>query len=93
MRFIQQDKHNPNTLSVSWMWLPTFIGQNQQLLGELDHVLNAKFPPPIAPSSEDEMQSLLDEIHSFVIEYLDEKLGIPGLNKYLSAIKSVGEEG
>ena len=84
MRFIGVDKNNDNILSVAWMWLPTFIGQNTQLLGELDHALSAKFPTPFEPTEEK-----LDEIHRFVIDYLCVKMQIPGLWNYLLAIENV----
>lgn len=87
MRLIQQNKDKADILEVAWMWLPTFIGQNTALLGELDHVLNAKFSPPIEV---DDVK--LDEIHRFVIDWLCSKLQVPGLWHYLRAIEDVGEE-
>ena len=87
MRFIEVDKHNDKVLSVSWMWLPGFLGQTTALLGELDHVLSAKFPPPFELTAEK-----LDEIHRFVIDWLCEKHKIPGLWHYLRSIEGVGVE-
>jgi hypothetical protein len=87
MRVIQQDRHNPKQLSISWMWLPMFIAQNQQMLGELDHVLAAKFPPPFEPT-----ERKLDEIHRFVIDWICDKINIPGLWHYLRAIEEVGSQ-
>ncbi len=86
MRVIQQYKDNPNIYEIAWMWLPTFIGQNTALLGELDHVLGARFPPPVEISEE-----VLDEIHNFVIDWICEKLNIPGLDLYLKGLEHVGE--
>jgi hypothetical protein len=87
MRFIEVDKHNDKILTVAWMWLPCFIGQNTALLGELDHVLSAKFPPPFEPTEEK-----LDEIHRFVIDWLCDKHKIPGLWHYLRAVEEVNIE-
>lgn len=87
MRLIQQDRHNPQQLAVSWMWLPTFIGQNSQLLGELDHVLSAKFPLPFELTDDK-----LDEIHRFVIDWVCQKIRVPGLWHYLKAIENVNDE-
>jgi len=85
MRFIQEDKHNPKILEVVWMWLPTFIGQNTALLGELDHALAAKFPPPF-----DVTEDKLDEIHEFVVDYICGKHPIfTGLREYLQAVRGV----
>lgn len=86
MRLIQQSKHNPNTLEVVWMWLPTFIGENKQVLGELDHALSAHFPPPVTLSEE-----VLDAMHEFVIEYLCSKFTIVGLEEYLTAVKFIDQ--
>jgi hypothetical protein len=86
MRLIQQDKHNANTLEVVWMWLPTFIGQNTHVLGELDHALAARFPTPLEIGPEK-----LDEIHGYVIDYLCEKFNIPGLRQYLEAVSLVDQ--
>lgn len=87
MRLIQQNKDKSNILEVAWMWLPTFIGQNTALLGELDHVLSAKFPPPLEVDDKK-----LDEIHRFVIAWICNKLQIPGLWHYLRAIEEVNNE-
>lgn len=86
MRLIQQHKDNPKILEVAWMWLPTFIGQNTALLGELDHALAVRFPPPMEATEE-----VLDEIHRFVIDWICEKLNIDGLWHYLRAIESIKE--
>jgi hypothetical protein len=88
MRLIQQDKHNPKRLEITWMWLPMFIAQNQQMLGELDHVLTARFPPPFEPT-----ERKLNEIHRFVIDWICTKIRIPGLWHYLLAVENVGAEG
>lgn len=89
MRFIQQRRDNPNILEVAWMWLPTFIGQNTALLGELDHVLNARYigPKPGEIVVDDQM---LDEINNFTINWIVEKLNIEGLEEYLRAVRHVG---
>lgn len=87
MRFIQQNKDKPNILEVAWMWLPTFIGQNTALLGELDHVLSVRFAPPLEVDD-----AKLDEIHRFVIDWLCGKLNIPGLWHYLRAVEEVNKE-
>jgi len=87
MRLIQQQKDNDKILEVAWMWLPTFIGQNTALLGELDHALSVRFPPPLEVSDK-----LLDEIHRFVIDWICSKLNIPGLWHYLRSIEMVDAE-
>jgi hypothetical protein len=86
MRVIQQHKDNPKVFEVAWMWLPTFIGQNTALLGELDHALSVRFPPPVEISEE-----VLDEIHDFVIEWVCGKLNIEGLEQYLRGLEHIKE--
>lgn len=86
MRLIQQNKDKPAILEVAWMWLPTFIGQNTALLGELDHVLGARFPTPLEVDD-----TKLDEIHRFVIDWVCDKLKIPGLWHYLRAVEHIKE--
>lgn len=86
MRFIQQNRDKPKILEVAWMWLPTFIGQNTALLGELDHVLGARFPTPFEVDD-----AKLDEIHRFVIDWVCDKLKIPGLWHYLKAVENIKE--
>jgi hypothetical protein len=84
MRVIQQHKDNPKIYEVAWMWLPMFIAQNSALLSNLDHALNARFPPPVEVTEEK-----LDEIHDFVIEWVCQQIKIPGLEKYLQAMREV----
>lgn len=86
MRVIQQNKDHPTVLEIAWMWLPTFIGQNSSVLSELDHVLAAKFPPPVEATEEK-----LDEMNEFVIDWIDTRFNIPGLGEYVRGIKHVGE--
>jgi hypothetical protein len=71
-------------LEVNWMWLPTFIGQNNNLLRELDKALEKKFTPPLILTDE-----LLLSIHKYVIEWVDGKIGIKGLSEYLKAVEEV----
>jgi hypothetical protein len=86
MRLIQQHKDNPKILEVAWMWLPTFLGQNTALLGELDHALHSRFPTPLEIDDDK-----LNDIHDFVIEWICGKVKISGLWRYLKAIEYVEE--
>jgi hypothetical protein len=89
MRLIQQRRDNPNILEVAWMWLPTFIGQNTALLGELDHVLNAHYIKPMSGNLVVD-DHVLDEINDFTINWIVGKLNISGLEEYLRAVKHIG---
>jgi len=87
MRLVHPNKHNPQELEVAWMWLPTFLGQNTLLLNKLDKELNAKFPGPLQSDN-----CLLDQIHTFIIDYLCSMAKVPGLRHYLEAVSYVGVE-
>ena len=87
MRFVQQAKNDPSTLEIAWMFLPTFIGQNQALLKELDVLLNKHFPAPFV--CED---ARLDEIHQFIVDHIDQRVKLSGLKEYLLAVCHVGRD-
>lgn len=84
MRVIQVAKDG--AIELSWMWLPTFVGQNYLILRELGRVWEAQFPDGVAHTPEG-----LDEMHEFTINWLCEKFPIPGLYTYLKGIERVEE--
>lgn len=86
MLLVDQDKHDPDILTVHWMWLPTFIGQNQHLLSQLDHALNTRFHPPLELN-----EDLLEEIHEFTLDWLSQQVPVKGLREYLASIRMVNE--
>jgi len=86
MRVIQVAKDN--VIELSWMWLPTFIGQNYQVLKNLESAWKDRFPSGVAIT-----QSSLDEMNEFTIEWLCDQFPIKGLDKYLRAIENVEESG
>lgn len=86
MLLVDQDKHKPDVLTVHWMWLPTFIGQNQHLLSQLDRALNMRFHPPLEVT-----EDLLEEIHEFTLDWLAQQVPVRGLREYLAAIRMVNE--
>ena len=86
MRVIQIAKDN--AIELSWMWMPTFIGQNYGVLKELGKAWEGAFPNGVVVTSEG-----LDEMHEFTIKWLCEKFNINGLYEYLKAIENVEESG
>lgn len=72
-----------STVSLNAMWLPTWIGSNQALIKELDTVLG-----PLVVGKE-LTEKTLDEINGLVITYLISKFNLPGLFRYLDALKFV----
>jgi hypothetical protein len=71
-------------LELTWMWLPTFIGQNYLVLKELEGAWRGEFPGGVP---NDDVG--LDALHNFTITWLAEKFGIPGLDKYLQGITHI----
>lgn len=85
MRVIQVAEDG--ALELSWMWLPTFIGQNHLAQRQLGDAWRRHFPNGIVYSEEG-----LDEVNEFTIDWLLKKFNITGLEQYLRAIKHVGQE-
>ena len=85
MRVIQIAKDG--AIELSWMWLPTFIGQNYAVMRALGEAWKERFPGGVR--SDD---AGLDEMHNFTIDWLCEKFPLPGLKDYLKAIENVQEE-
>lgn len=84
MRLVQQHRDDPTVLEVAWMWLPTFVGQNSEVLKSLDVALADEFPLPLELTDEK-----LDEMHNFVVDKVCEKFQVEGLSAYLQAVKNV----
>lgn len=74
-------------IELSWMWLPTFIGQNYQVTKELGDAWKDQYPEGLPNTSEG-----LDEMHFFTIKWLTEKFAIEGLAEYLSGIGNIKEQ-
>lgn len=82
MRLI--DRTAPGQLAINYMWLPTFIGMNSQLLSELESNLTAHVVGK--PLTEE----LLDSAHSELMDLLVKKFpNQTGLFEYLDGIKFV----
>ena len=72
-------------LEIRWMWLPTFISQNYQLMVELKNAWTRAHPEGVATAAAEEVA------HAFTIQWLSTKLKIYGLGEYLDAIRYVKE--
>lgn len=70
-------------LELNWMWLPTFIGQNFVLLEELRQAVLEKFRGLALDDG------VVWQIHYFALDWLVQKLNIPGLERYLGALAEV----
>jgi len=71
------------TVVLNFMFLPTFIGQNPIIQKELQAEITKLYAgKPVTPA-------LMDEIHHWIIQWLQGKFSIPGLDDYLHAIEKV----
>jgi hypothetical protein len=74
-------------VTLNFMFLPTFIGQNPIIQKELQKELAKMFAgKTVTPG-------LLDEVHTWIIQWLQNKFQIAGLEKYLQAIEEVQDAG
>lgn len=69
------------TVGLNTMWLPTWIGHNTRLIKELEAELS-----PLVVGKE-LTEHTLDEVNGLVIQYLVRRFQVPGLFKYLDAMK------
>ena len=88
MRIIDYD-FPTGRLEVKWMWLPTFIGQNQAVMKELQIAGQAMWYGKASPVDEDD--AFLDEVEEWVVQWICKRFPLEGLGQYLSAIKYVKE--
>lgn len=69
-------------LELNWMFLPTFMGMNVQLKRDIERSLE-KFRGRTVTDT------LLDEMHEFVLGLLLAKFPLPGLEAYLRAMEGI----
>jgi hypothetical protein len=74
----------PGVVELNYMWLPTFIG--------LDNNLKAQLEEKLAPSlvGKELSDDLLDEVSEKAMDLICEHYPLEGLRDYLDAIKFVG---
>jgi len=70
-------------VEVNWMWLPTWIGMNAKLKKEIEDKLKEEV---VGRTTGDDD---LEAIHGRVLEYLQEKFRIQGLDDYLDGLKFI----
>lgn len=71
------------TIELNTMWLPTWIGLNAALIKQLE----AELQPLVV--GRELTEKTLDEVNALVLEHLTEKFKVPGLFKYLDALKFI----
>jgi hypothetical protein len=74
----------PGVIELNWMWLPTWIGMNQQLTRELNEELSRHI---VGRPLTDET---LDDISEIIVNYLEDRYPhLEGLRDYLDGLKFV----
>lgn len=82
MRIVHRTE--PGVIELNWMWLPTWIGMNQQLTRELNEELSKQVVGK--PLTED----TLDDISDLIMCYLEDRYPqLGGLRDYLDGLKFV----
>lgn len=78
------DRTGPGTLGLNYMWLPTWIGMNSQLVREIeDHISPALVGAEIN-------EATLDKADAAVLDFLKKRfVQLPGLFDYLDGLKYV----
>lgn len=85
MRAVAVD--DKGTLTLNWMWLPTFVGMNRELQRAIGKHLEelAKERGYCADNHHD-----MDDLHEAVVEFIVTKVPEPlGLREYLNALRYV----
>lgn len=76
-------------LEIRWTWLPLWLASNPKLKSEVERqIRDACLVNGMTTSDSD-----LDALHRHAIKILTRTFPIPGLGRYLSAIKEVDEGG
>jgi hypothetical protein len=82
------DRTGPGVLGLNYMWLPTFVGMNTQLIKEIEDAISEG----IIGKPLDE--GTLDAAHLAVIDFLEKKFPhLKGLFDYLDGVKFVSSNG
>jgi len=82
------DRTGPGTLGLNFMWLPTWVGMNTQLIKEIESAISVE----IVGKPLDE--GTLDAAHYAVLEFLGNKFPhIKGMFDYLDGVKFVTTDG
>lgn len=71
------------SVTLNYMWLPTFIGMSTNVKKELERDLRSKI------EGMDLTEENLDVIHEMVLDWLVGKYPLPGLRDYLDGLKFV----
>jgi hypothetical protein len=80
MRFVTVEG---KSVSLNFMWLPTFIGHSIHIKKELEKDLRGDI------EGLELTEENLDRIHEMIIDWLLKKYPLPGLREYLDGIKFV----
>lgn len=80
MRFVTVDG---KSVTLNYMWLPTFIGMSTAAKKALEQDLRGKI------EGTDLTEENLDAVHEMILDWLVARYPLPGLRDYLDGIKFV----
>lgn len=72
-----------DSISINWMWLPTWVGQNAELLNRIEEELFKEF------EHADVTNEVLHKMHLFVCKKVSDEVKIGGLYEWLKDIDKV----
>lgn len=78
-------KATDGSLSIRFMWLPTFIGMNVHMIKTLDKELTREF------SGQELTAEKTKEINTWIARWLAVKFPIPGLDRFFEAVDQIPE--
>ncbi len=81
MRFVVHDIDG--TVVLNNMWLPFWVSCSPKIMQDVDVALQK------AAAGKEITENALDELHTIVVDYIQDNHGMPGLWKYLDAVKYV----
>jgi hypothetical protein len=87
MLLVHPKKLGHGRWEVAWTWMPFFLAADTNLIKHVDSILTEEYKGSI-PNGDDD-QVLFKQMHDRVLSLITEKYPMPGLHKYLSAIKEV----
>jgi hypothetical protein len=76
----------PGEVELNYMWLPTWIGINNQFKERLEKELASKIEGrPLNDTT-------LDDVNDMVLDFIDKEFSLTGLRDYLDGLKFVEDK-
>ncbi len=81
MRTVVREEHG--VIGLNWQWLPTWVGMNTVLAQEINAAVSSKL---VGRALDEETLDYADEL---VIDFICQKVSLPGVREYLEGLKFV----